>query len=91
MQCFKYTIEGRVQGVGFRWSAKSFADKIGFSGYVINLDGGCVEILACGDNYQLEQLDNWLDSRRPMFAKITKLTKESIDLEEYPINFEIKI
>ncbi|MDU3076405.1 MAG: acylphosphatase, partial [Mixta calida] len=55
-QCIKAWVYGRVQGVGFRYSTQAQAQQLGLTGYARNLDDGSVEVLACGDNAQLEQL-----------------------------------
>ncbi len=44
-----YRVEGRVQGVGFRYFIKQNADAIGIRGYVRNEDDGAVFIYAVGD------------------------------------------
>jgi acylphosphatase len=45
---------GRVQGVGFRYSAKTVAAGFDISGIVRNLSDGRVELTAEGDRAELE-------------------------------------
>ena len=41
--------EGRVQGVGFRWSAKNVARGYEVTGWIKNLPDGSVEMQVCGE------------------------------------------
>lgn len=45
----KVLIEGRVQGVGFRYFAQARALHYGLKGFVRNLPDGSVEVLAVGE------------------------------------------
>ncbi len=45
----RVTYEGRVQGVGFRMTAKRLASNFATSGYVRNLNDGRVELVAQGE------------------------------------------
>lgn len=49
-------VEGRVQGVGFRYHIQDAAKKLKLTGWVRNLDEGKVEILAEGDKKALLEL-----------------------------------
>lgn len=52
-------IEGRVQGVFYRASARDEARRLGLSGWVKNLPDGRVELLAEGPRDKLERLLAW--------------------------------
>lgn len=56
---YQITVKGRVQGVGFRQSAKSEARFLGIKGNVKNLSNGDVFIEAQGSKDQLDQFLNW--------------------------------
>lgn len=53
-----YQVEGRVQGVGFRWYVHREAAEIGLRGWVRNTDAGHVEAVAAGEPEQLERLES---------------------------------
>jgi acylphosphatase len=53
------TVRGVVQGVGFRMSTKWEADRLGVRGYVRNLPGGAVEIVAEGRADAVDRLIAW--------------------------------
>lgn len=48
-ECRRVVYRGRVQGVGFRATARQIARGHAVSGYVRNLDDGRVELLARGE------------------------------------------
>jgi|TARA_B100001971_G_C18122146_1_gene500024 acylphosphatase len=49
-------VKGSVQGVFFRSNTKETAIKLGLKGYVKNLDGGSVEIVAEGNEDEINEL-----------------------------------
>jgi acylphosphatase len=53
-------IHGRVQGVFFRASVESQAEGLKLTGYVRNLPGDIVEVVAEGEKPQLEKLIAYL-------------------------------
>jgi len=58
-------ITGRVQGVGFRYSALAEARRLGLRGWVRNTHDGAVELLAEGDKQPLSQLVAWCHAGPP--------------------------
>jgi acylphosphatase len=66
-------VRGRVQGVGFRYSALHEARRIGLSGWVRNTPGGDVEIWSEGIPEKQELFLKWLH-RGPPGARVDSLT-----------------
>ena len=50
-------VEGRVQGVGYRWWAVGQAERLGLSGWARNRLDGSVEILAIGEASAIDALE----------------------------------
>jgi acylphosphatase len=52
--CKRVTYTGRVQGVGFRYTAQRLAAGFPITGYVRNLSNGNVELVAEGESDQVQ-------------------------------------
>lgn len=52
MSAVQVHYEGRVQGVGFRWTVKNLAQGFDVAGHVKNLPDGRVELVAQGDEVE---------------------------------------
>lgn len=72
-------IIGRVQGVGFRYSALEAARRIGVCGWVRNCDDGAVEAVAEGEQAAIAQFVRWCH-RGPAGARVTQVR----ELDEPP-------
>jgi acylphosphatase len=66
------TVEGRVQGVGFRYYVQERAEVLELTGWVRNCWDGSVEVLAEGDREKLEKLLTALH-RGPASAYVTEV------------------
>jgi acylphosphatase len=70
--CQRVVYSGRVQGVGFRYTAQRLAQGFQVSGYVRNLASGDVELVAEG---QAEEVAKFLDAvAQEMQANIERST-----------------
>jgi acylphosphatase len=80
---------GRVQGVGFRFTALNIANRYHLTGYVRNLSNGSVEMLAQG---QAETIDGCIRDIEDSFTGYVRQTEvESVtpdpNLTEFKITF----
>jgi len=64
------TVSGRVQGVGFRYSAQDVARRLGLTGWVRNRRGGQVEVVAEGRRAVVEEFERFL-RQGPTAARVT--------------------
>jgi len=80
----RWVISGRVQGVFFRASTRRQAEPLGLSGRAVNLTDGTVEVVACGSETALDQLEGWLQ-KGPRAARVDSV--ERTDCAESPEDF----
>ena len=59
-------ISGRVQGVNFRYFTRQEALRLGLAGWVRNLPDGRVEVVAEGEEEQVERLIGWCRGGPPL-------------------------
>lgn len=83
-----YRVEGRVQGVGFRWWTHREATRLGLRGVVRNLDDGSVEVMAEGSPDALERLEQSL-RRGPPLSLVERLESIVCRLPERVTDFTI--
>jgi acylphosphatase len=69
------TVHGRVQGVGFRFSARSKATRLGVAGWVRNDPSGTVSVLCEGPRNRVERFLEWL-RQGPPSARVTKVNSQ---------------
>ena len=79
--------EGEVQAVGFRWTARTYAQQLGLTGWVQNLYDGRVEMEAQGPVSRIRQLIIDLKSHPPIF--ITDYQIQEIPLRPNEPDFRI--
>jgi acylphosphatase len=71
MKHVRINVDGRVQGVFFRASAKEKADELMIKGTVRNNEDGSVSIEAEGEEQNLEQFINWC-KQGPRSARVDR-------------------
>jgi acylphosphatase len=85
----KYVVEGRVQGVGYRYFTVRVARELGISGWVRNLSDGRVEVLAVGAPRKLSHLEGEL-RLGPLRAEVRSLQIEEAAIEPATPNGRIE-
>ena len=76
-----FLIQGRVQGVGFRWYVHREASELDLRGWVRNTEDGDVEVVAHGDEANLAELRASL-RRGPRGARVDCLIEHYLDEDE---------
>lgn len=79
----RYLVQGRVQGVGFRWFVSRMARRLRLVGWVANRDDGAVEVVAAGDPGRLGEMEDAL-KRGPPAAQVAR-----VDKTEYPHDMDL--
>ncbi len=80
LKSIKINIYGKVQGVGFRYSALQKANELGLNGFVKNRTDGSVYIEADGEPEVLDKFISWC-KMGPSRARI-----DDIEVADIPFN-----
>ncbi|MDX5151937.1 MAG: acylphosphatase [Acidiferrobacterales bacterium] len=81
MACRYFLVTGRVQGVFYRASTQEVANRMSLVGWVRNREDRSVELVACGEEVVLRQLEQWL-WQGPKFAEVSGVQVSILDPEE---------
>jgi acylphosphatase len=81
-------IQGRVQGVFFRATARDVAEELGVNGWIRNTEEGDVEAVVSGGTQQLERFIAWCRQGPPR-AVVSKVEIEERDDQQFS-GFEVK-
>ena len=74
MKRYHYIFKGRVQGVGFRFTAIQYANQLGLTGWVRNNYDGSVEMEVQGEEYTIQSMIQHL--RNDRYIRIDSFKKE---------------
>ena len=80
-------IEGRVQGVGYRYYAKMKAESLGIRGSVQNLRDGSVFVTAQGEKEAMDNFVRWCYKGPPgaMVRNIKKVKGKTEEFSEFSV------
>ncbi len=87
--CVRLVVHGRVQGVGFRFTAREAAGECGVAGWVRNLPDGSVEIVAQGSQAAVARMTAWTH-RGPRYASVEGVRVETLAVSPDLQGFEIR-
>jgi acylphosphatase len=76
-----FLVQGRVQGVGFRWFVHREASELELHGWVRNTEDGDVEVVAAGPVEDLDELRHSL-RRGPRGSRVDRLIEHHLDEKE---------
>lgn len=77
MESRQIRVQGRVQGVGFRYALRDEAERLGITGWVRNRSDGSVQALLQGEPAAIEKLIAWA-RRGPPGARVAALEEEPV-------------
>lgn len=80
--CRRFVVSGQVQGVFYRAATQDTARRLGLGGWVRNLSDGRVELVACGEEAKLKDLEAWL-WRGPPHARVEQVLGEDTAPRDY--------
>jgi acylphosphatase len=79
-KAIRFVVHGKVQGVGYRFFARTCAEALGITGWVRNREDGTVEAHAEGAPEQLEEFGFDL-SRGARYARVSRVDRGAAEVE----------
>ena len=82
-------INGKVQGVGYRFFATRVARRLGLKGYITNERDGTVVAAVEGEK---SAIDEWVEELKegPRYAEVTRIDQETKDFTGKLGDFDVK-
>ncbi len=87
-ESYAITLSGKVQNVGFRYSAMEKANEYDIKGFVQNKSDGTVYIEAEGDSEDLQKFIEWC-KEGPITAVVENMNKQEMPIQNFK-RFAIK-
>ena len=83
-----YVFNGRVQGVGFRYTMSRYASHLGLTGWVRNLSNGNVEAYVQGEESKIIELLRYLNNDQ--YIVIRHMEVNTYELINDEIGFRVR-
>jgi acylphosphatase len=80
-------VTGKVQKIGFRFTAMQEAVRIGVKGFIMNVDHDKVYVEAEGDEEKVDKFIEWC-KKGPAWAKVNQISIEKGEMKNFS-SFEI--
>lgn len=90
MKSIKITVQGRVQGVGFRYCTKMVADQLNITGIVKNQSDGSVYIEAQGNPQAVYNFAKKIIASPSPSGRVSNYTIADNEIKEYT-SFEVTL
>jgi len=84
----RYTIKGRVQGVGFRYRARYAAESLELTGWVQNEDDGSVTLEVQGEPEKFMQLFAMI--QKSDYIEITSMREKTLPPDPWERGFSVR-
>jgi acylphosphatase len=88
MTRYYIVVDGRVQGVGFRYYCQMNASNLHLTGWIRNMDNGMVEMEVQGDENVLLKFISIINKGN-YFIRVTSLSKKVLDVIPNENKFKI--
>ncbi len=88
LSAYQAVVHGRVQGVGFRFTAQRKALGLGLTGWIRNNGDGTVEVYFEGDAAKTDEFLQWIH-RGPPGANVLRVDEKPATPRDYYKTFNI--